>query len=256
MGDFTHKYSVLNGGVILLAHNKQGQVFGMVVLAAVTEPWDHIEEGEFVDRTAAVKHLCVSTKFRRGIGSKLLDSVERYAVSMQYSKVIMDTIQGMGEAAQALYLKRGWKGHEVSESKRIFHVDSYSKDFKWLGPCTNTFNRFNDYLEFFKENGYVVIPNILSLLSQIEKALCDFDTTLLHHGVDVKNDLKRTAVNARKLSSTHGAGGILDLFYPKWKIDLSLNNPFYCAAYQCLFQGTYGRHRSSRSQLWSPIRNN
>ena len=162
----------------------------------------------------------------------------------------MDTIQGMG-AAQALYSKRGWKGHEVSESaNESFTLIRYSRDFKWLGPCTNTFNRFNDYLEFFKENGYVIIPNILSL-SQIEKALCDFDTTLLHYGVDVKNDLKRTAFNARELSSTHGAGGILDLFYPKWKIDLSLNNPFYCAAYQCLFQGTYGRHRSSRSQLWS-----
>ena len=96
----------------------------------------------------------------------------------------------------------------------------------------------------------MVIPNVLSL-SQIEKALCDFDTTLLQYGVDVKNDLKRTAVNARKLSSTHGAGGILDLFYPKWKIDLSLNNPLYCAAYQCLLEGTYGRPHSSRSQLWS-----
>ena len=151
----------------------------MVVLAAVTEPWDHIEEGDFAHRTAAIKHLCVSTKFRRrGIGSKLLDSVERYAVSMQYSKVIMDTIQGMG-AAQALYSKRGWKGHEVSESaNESFTLIRYSRDFKWLGPCTNTFNRFNDYLEFFKENGYVIIPNILSL-SQIEKALCDFDTTLL-----------------------------------------------------------------------------
>ena len=65
-----------------------------------------------------------------------------------------------------------------------------------------------------------------------------FDKTLFAFGIDVKNDLKRTAANAQKLSSTHGAGGILDLFYPKWKIDLSLNNPLYCAAYQCLLEGT------------------
>ena len=37
----------------------------MVVLAAVTEPWDQAEEGDFAYRTAAIKHLCVSTKFRR-----------------------------------------------------------------------------------------------------------------------------------------------------------------------------------------------
>ena len=41
LGEFTHKYSVLNGGVILLAHNNHGKVFGMAVLAAVTEPGSH-----------------------------------------------------------------------------------------------------------------------------------------------------------------------------------------------------------------------
>ena len=47
---------------------------------------------------------------------------------------------------------------------------------------------------------------------------------LLKYGIDIKNNLVATAKNARKLSSTHGAGGILDLFYPKWKIDLT----FHC----------------------------
>ena len=49
----------------------------------------------------------------RGIGSKLLDSVERYA---QVCNIKSDYGYNKNGAAQALYSKRGWKGHEVSES--------------------------------------------------------------------------------------------------------------------------------------------
>ena len=79
---------------------------------------------------------------------------------------------------------------------------------------------------------------------QIKGALDEYDKTLMEYGVNIK-DLSSTAKNARKLSSTHGAGGILDLFYPRWKIDLTLNNELYYLAYLKLFQGTYGSYISS-----------
>ena len=51
----------------------------------------------------------------------------------------------------------------------------------------------------------------------------------------------------RRLSTTRGAGGVLDLFYDRWKLDLTLATPAYADAYRDLFEATY----ATNAGLWA-----
>jgi len=73
----------------------------------------------------------------------------------------------------------------------------------------------------FLENGILVVEDVLTPL-QLEETREGLSKSLLEYGVDV-NNLTNTASNIRYLSSTNGAGGILDVYYPQWKMKIALN---------------------------------
>ena len=94
-------------------------------------------------------------------------------------------------------------------------------------------------IEDFEENGVIVVPRVLDLISvaEIRNSLHD---CLKAHDCDIEN-LLNTAASLEKLSSTKGAGGILveiifdqsnlffiiylfscqDIFYEAWKLKVN-----------------------------------
>jgi ectoine hydroxylase-related dioxygenase (phytanoyl-CoA dioxygenase family) len=128
----------------------------------------------------------------------------------------------------------------------------------------------------FRRDGVLVVPGIMSA-REIGIARRGLHTTLHGHGVDVTSaeSLRKSAGNLRSLSSTHGAGGVLDLFYPPWKLEASMGmvlneNPTmpqtdeageegsgrmrrWCSALRMaaamadLYEGTYGQYSDSQS---------
>jgi ectoine hydroxylase-related dioxygenase (phytanoyl-CoA dioxygenase family) len=99
-----------------------------------------------------------------------------------------------------------------------------------------------EQIQEFIENGVLVIPNLISeeeLLS-IRKG---FHNYLRSEGCD-ENDLAKTAINLGKLSSTGGAGGILDVFYEPWKLNLNENNNVV-GAMQDLWSCTYASNNEN-----------
>ncbi len=82
-----------------------------------------------------------------------------------------------------------------------------------------------DQIESFKRDGYLVVHDVLTReeLCRATKGL--HETLKYRYGVDPDN-LSETAQNLRALSSTNGSGGILDVFYPQWKLELSENEKF------------------------------
>ena len=74
-------------------------------------------------------------------------------------------------------------------------------------------------IEEFRENGVLVVKNLLTA-AEVETVRKDFHAFLA--GYDVLHDnLTSTASNLSQLSSTGGAGGILDVFYTGWKLALN-----------------------------------
>lgn len=84
-----------------------------------------------------------------------------------------------------------------------------------------------EQIQSFQNEGILVIPNILSS-EEISDALENLHSTLLDQGVDT-NNLKETGHNLVKLSSTNGSGGVLDLFYPNFKLDIATNETLFKA---------------------------
>jgi Protein of unknown function (DUF1479) len=80
----------------------------------------------------------------------------------------------------------------------------------------------DEQIKEFIENGVLVIPCVLSA-SEVDEARAGFHAQLKNgYGVDIA-DLASTADNLKQLSSTGGAGGILDIFYSDWKLRLAEN---------------------------------
>ena len=76
-------------------------------------------------------------------------------------------------------------------------------------------------IETFLRDGVVVVDDILSP-HEVDSALQGLKASLARHGVDT-DDLLGTGDKLRSLSSTNGSGGVLDLVYDKWKLDIALN---------------------------------
>ena len=69
----------------------------------------------------------------------------------------------------------------------------------------------------YLNDGVLVVDNLLSP-SEVGDAQTSLAQTLLDDlNVDVSN-LHETGHNLTKASSTNGAGGVLDIFYPQWKM--------------------------------------
>ena len=98
-------------------------------------------------------------------------------------------------------------------------------------------------IDEFLSRGVLVIPGALSP-EQLQEAREGFHRCLQGHQVGSRiclsyvpqshcialqiavDDLSTTAGNLAALSSTHGAGGILDIFYADWKLKLNENEKF------------------------------
>ena len=86
-----------------------------------------------------------------------------------------------------------------------------------------------------------------------------------HAGVDASSleQLQKTKMGLKNLSSTNGAGGVLDLFYERWKMRITLENKAYAAICKELYASTYASYDavgaaqdgedpdSEDSSLWS-----
>lgn len=110
---------------------------------------------------------------------------------------------------------------------------------------SNEFELKKKYIDEFIRTGIVVIPNILKD-SEIRESRRRFHNQLRTMDVD-PDRLHETASGLAKMSSTGGAGGILDIFYAKWKLSLN-EHPDIVSAYISLLSATYAA--PTPSALW------
>jgi hypothetical protein len=103
-----------------------------------------------------------------------------------------------------------------------------------------------EQIDTFLEHGVLVVDNILSE-SQVKAANEGLSRTLAEHGVDVQH-LESTGHALRALSSTNGSGGVLDLFYPEWKMKVAGNPRLFHATSQ-LWQAAYCHDGETREEL-------
>ena len=108
-------------------------------------------------------------------------------------------------------------------------------------------NPLQDHIDTFIRDGIVVIPNIIDA-NEVDECRRQFHSDLSVFGVDPDPDrLMETAGGLSKVSSTGGAGGILDIFYANWKLSLN-EHPVIVAAYTALLGATYAS--PTPSDLW------
>jgi ectoine hydroxylase-related dioxygenase (phytanoyl-CoA dioxygenase family) len=69
----------------------------------------------------------------------------------------------------------------------------------------------------FKEHGVLVVDNVLNDM-EIAEAREGLYLSLTHREINIHDE--STIPNLAKLSSTHGSGGVLDIFYDDWKLKL------------------------------------
>lgn len=85
----------------------------------------------------------------------------------------------------------------------------------------------SEQLEQFLQDGVLVVENVLTQ-EEVNVTLKEFHRTLSRHGVqsaDVDDDESAKAFS--KLSSTNGSGGVLDIFYEEWKMDVAANERLF-----------------------------
>ena len=95
----------------------------------------------------------------------------------------------------------------------IYFLFSISFNFYFRDDSNYVVNSdyLSSYIEKFEKDGVVVIPNILSS-DELHKVRKGLHNALLSHKIDPLN-LEETSKNITSLSSTGGAGGVLDFFY-------------------------------------------
>ena len=114
-----------------------------------------------------------------------------------------------------------------------------------------------DQVDEFLREGVLVVENLLSD-EEIEVARSGLSSTLSRFGVNTK-DLERTGHNLCGLSSTNGAGGVLDIFYEDWKLRIATNESLlrwtqqlWSAAY-CLQGETKSDVNKEDEWKWHPF---
>lgn len=113
-----------------------------------------------------------------------------------------------------------------------------------------------EQVQAFVQNGVLVVDNILTQEQVAAARRGLFQQTLWSDwGVDVEN-LESTGGGLRQASSTQGSGGVLDVFYPTWKLDVATNpRLFHCTSQ--LWEAAYlhdGTTSASRDELRSEER--
>ncbi|KAL7509633.1 hypothetical protein ACHAXN_006575 [Cyclotella atomus] len=85
-------------------------------------------------------------------------------------------------------------------------------------------------IQTYLNDGVLVVP-LLSAV-ELQEAQCGLvDTLKEEYGVDV-GDLEGTGRGLMAASSTNGAGGVLDIFYPQWKMKIATNEKLFCMSCQ------------------------
>ncbi|RLN52924.1 hypothetical protein BBJ29_005448 [Phytophthora kernoviae] len=97
----------------------------------------------------------------------------------------------------------------------------------------------------FMEQGVLVVPNVLTP-EEVAEARRGLHNELAKYGVvselmEDNEDLEATGQNLKKMSSTGGAGGILDLFYPSWRLKVAEHDKVF-AAMTDLWEATYAHN--------------
>lgn len=106
----------------------------------------------------------------------------------------------------------------------------------------------DEQVQQFLHHGVLVVPNILSQ-SEVTSALEGMQDTLRRHGVlsfSVNDEASARAFS--NLSSTNGSGGVLDLFYETWKLDIATNIKLWSITQQ-LWAAAYCHEGESRESL-------
>ena len=100
------------------------------------------------------------------------------------------------------------------------------------------------YVDEFIRNGVVVIPNLLNA-KEVKACREGFHLQLSELGCDPDN-LTDTAGALSSVSSTGGAGGILDIFYANWKLALN-EHPRIVSAYVKILSSTYAANNPAKT---------
>ncbi|GMF23730.1 unnamed protein product [Phytophthora lilii] len=91
----------------------------------------------------------------------------------------------------------------------------------------------DEQVQQFIKQGVLVVPNVLTP-EEVAEARRALHGELAKYGVETGDNLK-------KLSSTGGAGGILDLFYPSWRLKVAEHEKVF-AAMTDLWEATYAHN--------------
>ena len=83
-----------------------------------------------------------------------------------------------------------------------------------------------DQINTFHRDGILVVHDLLSHTELIEARSGMTNTLQNEYGVDVRN-LSTTGHNLLAASSTNGAGGVLDIYYPDWKMKIATNERLF-----------------------------
>jgi ectoine hydroxylase-related dioxygenase (phytanoyl-CoA dioxygenase family) len=105
-----------------------------------------------------------------------------------------------------------------------------------------------EQIDTFVRDGVLVVDNILTA-QEVASAKHGLHQTLLHYNVD-STDLPNTAHNLQKLSSTNGSGGVLDIFYPRFKMDIATHERLFRATQQ-LWEAALAHDGQSEEEMIS-----
>eukprot|EP00980_Cylindrotheca_fusiformis_P028118 scaffold22581_cov123-Cylindrotheca_fusiformis.AAC.15 len=102
--------------------------------------------------------------------------------------------------------------------------------------------------EQFRKDGVLVVENVLTS-ADVEQAVRGLHRTLAKNGVHSPAvDDENSARAFQKLSSTNGSGGVLDVFYEDWKMEIATNPNLFQITTE-LWDATFCRQRNS--SVWS-----
>ena len=116
-----------------------------------------------------------------------------------------------------------------------------------------------EQIETFRRDGILVVPNVLTR-HQVEDALKGLNKTLNRLGVypqepnndEMSNNAYQLDVDSAralsKLSSTNGSGGVLDIFYEDWKLEIG-SNPRLFQITQELWKAAYCHNGETKERL-------
>lgn len=111
-------------------------------------------------------------------------------------------------------------------------------------------------IQTFVQDGVLVVENVLSE-QDLSAALEGLRQTLASHQVDTTN-LADTGHELRRLSSTNGSGGVLDIFYEGWKMKVAahtqlfdITSDLWNAAY-CHKGESHEELRDDEQFMWHP----